>query len=130
MGRLFHIPRLLQAVLMVTFIYVAAEVVFGLWLTQPIPKSLMTMYMFFIVAGVFMVFTFTEESTRQLTSPIKALVEDPSKKLLRNVVFAVVPILAAQARVHEVELLPAGGSLPNGGGNIRGASKAVNMRSA
>jgi mono/diheme cytochrome c family protein len=52
------------------------------------------MYMFFIVAGVFMVFTFTEESARELVAPIKALVEDPSRKLVRNVVFAVVPLAA------------------------------------
>jgi mono/diheme cytochrome c family protein len=42
-----------------------------------------------------MVFTFTEESTAELTRPIKALVDDPSKKLVRNVVFVIVPVLAA-----------------------------------
>ena len=95
MGRLFRIPRLLQAVLVVVGVYVAAEIVFGVVLAQPIPKSLMTMYMFFVVAGVFMVFTFTEESTEALIRPIKALVEDPSRKLVRNIVFVAVPVLAA-----------------------------------
>ncbi len=95
MSRLMRIPRLLQAVLVVVGIYLVAELIFSVLLAQPIPNSLMTMYLFFIVAGVFMVFTFTEESTAELTRPIKALVEDPSKKLVRNVVFVVVPVLAA-----------------------------------
>ncbi|MHA1109324.1 MAG: hypothetical protein ACTSQV_09445 [Alphaproteobacteria bacterium] len=88
------IPRLLQAVLVVALVYGAAELVFTVALSQPIPKSLMTMYMFFVVAGVLMVFTATEESARALTAPIKALVDDPSKKTLRNVVFVLVPLLA------------------------------------
>ncbi|MFQ5954067.1 MAG: c-type cytochrome [Kiloniellales bacterium] len=87
-----RIPRLLQAVLTVLAFYAGFVIVFDLLLQEPIPSSLLTMYMFFVVAGVFMVFTFTEESTRELLAPIKALVEDPSKKLLRNVVFVVVPL--------------------------------------
>ncbi|MEN8132426.1 MAG: cytochrome c [Pseudomonadota bacterium] len=88
------IPRLLQAVLIFVGIYVAFKVVFGLILAQPIPSSLLTMYMFFVVAGLFMVFTFTDESTRELVAPIKALVEDPARKTIRNAVFVVVPLLA------------------------------------
>ena len=88
------IPRLLQAVLTVVGIYAAFKIVFGVLLGQPIPASLMTMYMFFVVAGVFMVFTFSEQSARELVTPIRALVEDPSKKTLRNVVFVIVPLLA------------------------------------
>ena len=90
----FRIPRLLQAVLAVAFFYAALVVVFDVLLAQPIPASLLTMYMFFIVAGVFMVFTFTEDSAREMVAPIKALVEDPSRKLVRNVVFVVVPLVA------------------------------------
>ncbi|MCH7894428.1 MAG: hypothetical protein IH907_07970, partial [Proteobacteria bacterium] len=88
------IPRLLQVVLIFVGIYVAFKVVFGFVLGQPIPSSLLTMYMFFAVAGLFMVFTFTDESTRELVAPIKALVEDPARKPVRNVVFIVVPLLA------------------------------------
>jgi mono/diheme cytochrome c family protein len=102
--RRFRIPRLLQAALTVVFFYAAFVVVFDVLLAQPIPASLLTMYMFFTVAGVFMVFTFTEESTRELVAPIRALVEDPSKKLVRNVVFALVP-LAAGAFAY-VQVLP------------------------
>jgi mono/diheme cytochrome c family protein len=91
----WRVPRLAQAVLTVAGIYAAFKVVFGVVLGQPVPASLLTMYMFFVVAGVFMVFTFTEESTRELVAPIKALVEDPRKKNLRNAVFFIVPLLAA-----------------------------------
>ena len=73
------IPRLLQALLVVVFVYAAFVVVFDVVLGQLIPASLLTMYMFFVVAGVFMVFTFTEDSARELVAPIKALVEDPEK---------------------------------------------------
>ena len=88
------IPRLLQAVLVIIFVYAAFVVVFDVVLGQVIPASLLTMYMFFVVAGVFMVFTFTEESARELVAPIKALVEDPGKKAIRNVVFAMLPLAA------------------------------------
>jgi len=89
------IPRLLQAILTVLGIYAAFKLVFGVLLGQPVPSSLLTMYMFFVVAGVFMVFTFTDQSARELVTPIRALVEDPAKKTIRNVVFVIVPLLGA-----------------------------------
>ncbi|MCK5445512.1 MAG: hypothetical protein KAI73_07810, partial [Rhodospirillaceae bacterium] len=87
-----RIPRLLQAVLVLVGVYGGFIVVFDYMLGQVIPQSLLNMYMFFVSAGVFMVFTFTEESTNEIVGPIKALVEDPSKKKLRNVVFILVPL--------------------------------------
>ncbi len=92
--RTVKIPRLLQAVLAIFLIYAAFKVVFGVILGQAIPSSVLTMYMFFVVAGVLMVFTFTEEGAREMVAPIKALVEDPSRKVIRNVVFAIVPLAA------------------------------------
>jgi mono/diheme cytochrome c family protein len=89
------IPALLKAVLTVAAVYAGFDIVFARILGQPIPASLMTMYMFFVIVGTFMVFTFTEEGAAELVAPIKALVEDPSKKLARNVVFAIVPLVAA-----------------------------------
>ncbi|MFQ5915573.1 MAG: c-type cytochrome [Nitrospinota bacterium] len=96
------IPRLLQAVLTVFLFYAAFKILFGVILGQPIPASVLTMYMFFVVAGVFMVFTFTEKGTRELVAPIKALVEDPSKKNIRNVVFAIVPLVAGAYAYNEM----------------------------
>lgn len=89
-----RIPRLLQLVLTIVGIYIGFIVVFDVILDHLIPSSLLTMYMFFVIAGVFMVYTFTEESTQELIAPIKALVEDPSKKMIRNIVFVIVPLLA------------------------------------
>ncbi|MDH3973680.1 MAG: cytochrome c [Deltaproteobacteria bacterium] len=87
------IPKLLQAVLVVVGIYAAFKIIFGVILGQLIPSSLLTMYMFFVIVGVLMVYTATEESTRELAAPIKALVEDPSQKMVRNIVFALIPLL-------------------------------------
>ncbi len=92
-----RIPKLLQAALTVVVVYGGARLIFDVVLGQPIPASLMTMYMFFVLAGVFMVFTFTEEGGRELVAPIRALVEDPSKRMVRNVVFVIVPLAAGYA---------------------------------
>jgi len=87
------IPKLLQAVLVWIFIFAAFKIIFNVILGQLIPASLLMMYMFFVTAGIFMVFTASEESATALAAPIKALVEDPSKKMIRNVVFVIVPLL-------------------------------------
>lgn len=87
------IPRLLQMVLIIVGIYFGFVLVFDVMLDHLIPASLLNMYMFFVIAGVFMTFTFTEQSTEELVGPIKALVEDPSKKKIRNIVFVIVPLL-------------------------------------
>jgi mono/diheme cytochrome c family protein len=88
------IPRILQFALVIAFFYGAFVTLFDVVLGAVIPKSLLTMYMFFVVAGVFMVFTCNEESTNELVGPIKALVEDPSKKMVRNIVFLILPLMA------------------------------------
>lgn len=88
-----RIPRLLQLVLVILGVYIAFVLVFDVLLGQLIPKSLLTMYMVFVISGTLMVFTATDKGTEELVGPIKALVEDPSKKMLRNVVFAIVPLL-------------------------------------
>ena len=88
------IPRLLQFALVVFGIYFGFILVFDVLLGQLIPRSLLTMYMVFVVSGALMAFTFTEEGAQELVAPIRALVEDPSKRKLRNAVFIVVPLLA------------------------------------
>ncbi len=97
------IPRLLQAILTVAVIYAGFEVVFTVWLKQPIPQSLLVMYMFFVIAGVFMVFTFTEEGGREMVAPLKALVENPRRRMLRNAVFFVVPLAAAALAYQQMQ---------------------------
>ena len=87
-----RIPRLLQAVLFLLFVYFGFILVFDVILEAVIPASLIIMYMFFVTAGVFMVFTYDEEQTAELVAPIKAMVEDPSKRLIRNIVLVIVPL--------------------------------------
>jgi len=89
-----RIPRLLQFALVVFGVYFGFILIFDVLLGQLIPRSLLTMYMVFVVSGALMAFTFTEEGAHELVAPIKALVEDPSRKKLRNVVFVMVPLLA------------------------------------
>lgn len=86
-----RIPRLLLAVATVAIVYYGLVGIFDVWLKQVIPVSLLTMYMFFVVVTVLCVFTFTEEKTRELFAPITALVENPKRRWLRNVVFVLVP---------------------------------------
>ncbi len=97
-----NMPRLLQAVLTVAGIYLGFVLVFDVILGQVIPASLLTMYMFFVVAGVFMVYTFTEEGARALVAPIRALVEDPGRKTIRNIVFVLVPLAAGAYTYNKV----------------------------
>lgn len=78
----------------ILLIYFSFIVVFDYLLGQVIPSSLLRMYMFFIVAGVLAVFTFTDESTKELLVPIKVMMEDPEKRRIRNIVLTLVPVLA------------------------------------
>ena len=88
-----RIPRLLQAILVLSGVYFGFIIVFDYILEAVIPRSLLTMYMFFVTAGVFMVFTYDEEQTRELVAPIKAMVENPQYRMIRNVVFTIIPLL-------------------------------------
>ena len=87
-----RIPRLLQAALVLAGVYLAFIIVFDYILGAVIPKSLLTMYMFFVTAGVFMIFTYDEEETRNLVAPIKAMVENPANRKIRNLVFTLIPL--------------------------------------
>ncbi len=86
------IPRLLQAILVLAFVYFGFIVVFDYILGAVIPKSLLTMYMFFAGAGVFMVYTYDEKQTAELVAPIKAMLVSPIYRPARNFVFVVVPL--------------------------------------
>lgn len=103
-SRMQKIPKLLQAVLIITGVYFAFILLFDIVLDEVIPNSLLNMYMFFIVAGVLAVYTFTDESAEELLSPIKALVEDPSRKTVRNIVFVATPLIVATVVYNQ--LLP------------------------
>lgn len=86
-------PKLMQAIILI----VAAYLVLKYAIRPPIPASLLKMYMFFIIGGILLYFTFTEKSARAMASPIKSLLADADKKALRWIVFFIVPPLAAYA---------------------------------
>lgn len=88
------IPILLQVVCIIVLSYCGFILLFDYILGQVIPASLLRMYMFFIIIGVLAVYTATEEGAQGLLNPIKAMVEDPGNRMIRNLVFSVVPLLA------------------------------------
>lgn len=88
-------PMLLKAFLIVVGVYTAFKFVFNVVLDHPIPSSLLTMYMFFVIVAVLLVTTATEEGAQEMAAPIKALVEDPGRKTIRKIVFVILPLLAA-----------------------------------
>ncbi len=87
--------KLLQAVGIILGAYLAMKIIFSYILHEPIPYSVMKMFMFFIVVGVLMAMTADEESTEELFSPMVELIYNPEKKFNRNIVFAILPLLAA-----------------------------------
>lgn len=97
------IPRLLLAVILIGIFYGFFKIFFGTVLKQPIPSSLLTMYMFFVVIGILMVLSFTEEGANGLMSPIKDLLENPQKKTMRSIVFAVISILAGYITYNQIK---------------------------
>ncbi len=60
-----------------------------------IPASLLKMYMLFIIVTILLYLSSKEEDAKALMAPIKATLTDPSKRMLRNIIFAVIPLLAA-----------------------------------
>lgn len=86
--------RLLKFVLTCLFFYLLLKAPGLVW-GMPIPTSLVSIYMFFIVITVLLVMTITDEGARGLFAPLRALVEDPTKRVYRNIVFAVLPVAAA-----------------------------------
>lgn len=89
-----RIPKLLQFIMLVLIAYGIFKAP-GVLSGKPVPESLIVMYMFFAIVTILLVMTSTEKSTRELFAPIRALVEDPSKALLRNIVFIIVPLIIA-----------------------------------
>lgn len=96
------IPKLVQFIVLVLIAYGVFKAP-GALMGKPIPGSLIIMYMFFAVVTILLVMTSTEESTEELFAPIKALVEDPGKAAVRNVIFVVVPVIGAALTYNGVK---------------------------
>lgn len=89
------IPRLLLTAGIIAGVYATLIILFDVILHEPIPASVIRMYMFFVVVGVLMVATASETAFDELTSPLVALVFDPGKRNMRNIVFIIAPLFAA-----------------------------------
>ena len=107
------IPRLLQAVLVLAGVYFGFIVVFDILLEAVIPSSLLAMYMFFVVAGVFMVFTYDEEQTQELVAPDQG----PGRGPLQT------PMAQHRLR-HSCPAGVGGGHIPADAAQFRGAGGA------
>ncbi|MBI5454714.1 MAG: hypothetical protein HY956_08810, partial [Deltaproteobacteria bacterium] len=88
-----RLPKLAQFVIIVAVIYALLKAP-GVFLGKPIPESLIFMYMVLVVATVLLVMTSTDESTEELFRPIRALLKDPKKAFVRNIVFVIAPLVA------------------------------------
>lgn len=88
------IPKLIQTVLIIGGVYGVLVGLFTYILHEPIPASVIKMYMFFVTVGTLLVMTASEESTQELIGPIESLIFDPGYRGMRNVVFLILPLLA------------------------------------
>ncbi len=78
-------------------------VVYGM----PVPGSLITIYIFFIVVSALLAMTATDEGARSLFAPIVRLATDPAWKTARNIVLVVLPIAAGVLAYGSVSAVPA-----------------------
>jgi hypothetical protein len=82
------IPRLLLTAVLIVGAYIILQII------RPIiPSSVVSMYMLFIIIGILLYMTFDDESTKELTAPIKVLCGDPQQKVLRRVIFIFLPLI-------------------------------------
>lgn len=85
-----RIPRLLLAVIIIAGCYLLLKIPSG---QNLIPSSVIMLYMFFIIVGVLLIMTINDKSTREMAAPIISLLVNPERKLLRSIVFVIVPLL-------------------------------------
>lgn len=88
------IPGLLKFVILMVIAY-GVLMLPGLVSGKPVPRSLVSLYLFFAAVMTLLVLTSTDEGAAELFSPIRSLALDPSRKAFRAAVFALFPLLAA-----------------------------------
>ena len=98
--RIPKLPRLLLAAVLIVGCYLLLKIPSG---HNLIPSSVLMLYMFFIIVGILLAMTFNDESARGIAAPILALLGDPEKKVLRWVVFIIIPILAGYLTYNKVK---------------------------
>ncbi len=93
-----RVPRLLQAV----SIMVGAFLILKFAVQPPIPVSVLRLYMFFIVVGVLLYFTYDERSAKELAAPLVAFARGPQWRTLRGVSLIVIPALGGYLTYSQV----------------------------
>lgn len=88
-----RVPAIIRYFMVIAVAYAVLKLP-GIVTGKPVPASLIFLYMFFIAVTALLAMTATEDGAQRLAAPLKALFTDPAKKLQRNVVLAVIPVLA------------------------------------
>lgn len=106
----FKLPRLLKVIFVIYIGYsIPKEVIpfIGSLLhpgTWPIvPASVMKMYMFFIIGGILLIYTYDEEGYSGVIGPVVDLYSNPAKTRLRIVVILLVGIFGAYVTYGKVK---------------------------
>ena len=88
-----RVPAIIRFFLIIAAAYAALRLP-GILAGKPVPGSLIFLYMFFVAVTTLLVMTATDEGAAGLLTPVTALFTDPAKKIQRNAVLAVIPVVA------------------------------------
>jgi mono/diheme cytochrome c family protein len=93
------IPKLLLTVIIILVAYLLLK--FGV---HPlIPGSVMRMFMAIVVVVTLLLMTCTDEGLEEIFGPIKKVLGDPNQKVLRSVVFVVLPLFVGYLTYSNVK---------------------------
>ena len=102
--------KLLKFIVLMLIAYAAFKAP-ELLLGKPIPRSLISIYLFFTAVVALLVATSTEKGARELSAPLRRLADDPALRSLRNAVIIIVPIVGALIAYHYVKPVPSAPAL-------------------
>ncbi len=71
--------------------------------TAPLPKQVTTMYMVMSVIAFLIYFSIQDETLKAFVEPMRAVIEDQDKKVLRVIVFILIPFLAGYTAYEKVK---------------------------
>lgn len=92
------VPRLLLVVLIPTGAFLFLRYI----VQPPIPVSVLRIYMFFIILGVLLYFTFNEKSAKELAAPFISFAVAPHWRRMRGVSLIVIPLLGGYITYSQV----------------------------
>ncbi len=124
------IPRLLLTVVIILVAYILLKLV-----QPPIPASVMKMFMTVIVIVTLLYMTYSQKGLDELFGPVKSVLGDPNKKVLRSIVFVVFPLFVGYLTYLNVKPhieAPVGLRVqhPAPPGSVRIFNKSFNLQTA